>query len=180
MRPIKTIKPADLAVRGAFLSVVLIGGIVGGLRQHEAVPGTAASVRPVEASISLGFGLPSVRHCKPTDTGAGAARADASAQPASRRQVLSGSVLSSDGCTPIGGAKIEFWPAGPAAATSTSIADGAGHYRLQCDIPAADDGEAGYIHLRVSADGYNTLTTQYASQTSQDEDHFDIVLEPGK
>ena len=178
MRPIKTIRPTDLAIRGLFLSVVLIGGIVGHLQHNQAVPGTATNVRPVEAGMGIGFGLPFARQCSLAE--AGAARADAHAQVASHRQVLSGSVLSSDGCAPIGGAKIEFWPDGPAAAPSTSIADGAGRYRLQCDIPAADDDEAGYIHLRVSADGYNTLTTQYAPRADQADDHFDIVLQPGK
>ena len=163
-----------------FLSAVVIGGIVGHLQQTGAAPEMAVNEPVIEAGMDSAFDLSIAEQCQPTDAGAGAPNASSDAQPATP-QVLSGSVRSSAGCEPIAGAKIEFWPAGPQAAQPETLFVGAdGHYNLQCDLPDADTDSAGYIYLRVSADGYDTLTTQYTPRPNLIEDQFDIVLQPGK
>jgi len=180
----KMLKRSDLIVRGLFLGVIVIGGIVG-RPQFEASPGAAEANAPI-AAADMGPGLFIVPSCRSND----AETSEPSTEPvvlagadASQPQVLSGSVRSSAGCAPIGGAKIEFWPVGPDAADghskrATLFADANGKYRLRCDHPAAD--RAAYIYLRVSADGYATLMTHYQPKPSQAESEFDIVLEPGK
>jgi hypothetical protein len=52
-----------------------------------------------------------------------------------------------------------------------------GQYRLQCQVPAADGA---YMYLRVSADGYARITTQYQPKARQAESEFDIVLQLGR
>ena len=173
MRNDTMLKPSDLIVRGLFLAVVIIGGIAGRQRQ-------------LDADMSLGLVPAASPTCQTNDpeTSAPAATPGTPTRAeAGQRQVLSGSVRSSAGCVPIGGAKIEFWPDGPDAAhdhaqRGTLFADGNGKYRLQCDFPAAD--RAAYMYLRVSADGYATLMTQYGPKPSQAESEFAIVLQPGK
>jgi hypothetical protein len=166
------------------LSVVVIGGIVGRLQQTKALPDTAAAVSPVvEADMGLGITLPDLPTCRTSDASPSAPGAKLDTQATGGgRQVLSGAVRSSDGCAPIAGAKIEFWPAGSDTASgqeerATLYADRSGKYRLQCDLPAGDSGK--YIYLRVSADGYATLMLQYKPQVHQTESEFDIVLQPG-
>jgi hypothetical protein len=183
MRHEKTLTRSDLIVRGLFLAVVVIGGIVGWLQQIEAAPEDGAGAPVVAANI--GMVLPAVPTCQSnvSNMPPPSVRPDGTANgDAGKRRTLSGSVRSSAGCMPIGGAKIEFWPSGEDAADDRAkraplFADANGKYRLQCDLPAADGA---YIYLRVSADGYATLTTQYQPEPSQAESEFDIVLEPEK
>jgi hypothetical protein len=180
----KMLKRSDLIVRGLFLGVVVIGGIVGRLR-FEASPGAAEANAPM-AAANIGLVLPAPQSCRSDDAEPSAHSTEPvvpTGADASQPQVLSGSVRSSAGCAPIGGAKIEFWPVGPDAADghskrTTLFADANGKYRLRCDLPAAD--RAAYIYLRVSADGYATLMAHYQPKPSQAESEFDIVLEPGK
>jgi len=174
----KALKPSDLIVRGLFLAAVVIGGIADRL-QLSAAPEAPNAAAPV-AAAGIGPALPAAPACRAdAEMPAPATKPSAATSASSgRRHVLSGSVRSSADCTPIGGAKIEFWPAGDdPAARAMLFADTNGKYRLQCDLPAANGA---YIYLRVSADGYATLTTQYQPKARQPESEFDIVLQPGK
>jgi len=164
-----------MLVRGVFVLVVLIGGLVDRLQSNTAFE--PASANAPLAAAAMGQVLPETPACQPAASPDRATPGDAG-----RRHVLSGSVRSSAGRTPIGGAKVEFWPAGRNAASdrvehATLFADANGNYQLRCDRLAADGA---YIYLRVSADGYVTLTTQYQARASQAEHEFDIVLQPRK
>ncbi len=97
--------------------------------------------------------------------------------------VLRGVVRSSADCSPIAGAQIEFWLAGPDGqysdayrATVFSGPDGA--YRFESHFPPAYSGRPPHIHIRVTASGYQTLVTQYYPQPGQTEGTFDLVLIP--
>jgi protocatechuate 3,4-dioxygenase beta subunit len=98
--------------------------------------------------------------------------------------VLRGVVRSSDGCAPIAGAQIEFWMAGPDGEytddyRATQFTDAAGAYRFESNFPPPYTGRPPHIHLRVSAEGFETLITQYYPAEGQTEGAFDLVLIPG-
>lgn len=181
MRPLKTLKPIDLAIRGAFLTVVLIGGVLGQRSQGA----QQASQGGQAAALELGMGLPlpAATACQPTT--ADTDQSSAAAQPGkSQDYIVSGSVKSSAGCTPIGGAKIEFWPAQASDAdqdgAGITFADANGAYRFHCNDATSAAGKPGSIHVRVSADGYAPLVTRYTPDEGPAEGEFDVVLEPGK
>lgn len=182
MRPLKMLKPIDIAIRGVFLAVVVIGGVVGQLRS-QATPTESMSGAENVAEFGMGLPLPAARSCQPTAADTAQPRADT--QPGARQEyVLSGSVKSSTGCTPIGGARIEFWPSGAGATkqdeAGVAFADASGAYRFNCNDTATASGRPGPIHLRVSADGYTALVTDYDPKGSPAEGEFDVVLQPGK
>jgi hypothetical protein len=96
---------------------------------------------------------------------------------------LRGVVRSSSDCAPLPGATIEFWLAGPVheyddAHRATVIADQAGAYRFESNLPQPIEGRPPHIHLRVSAKGYKTLVTQHYPATGSIEAVFDVVLVP--
>ncbi|HEY0068823.1 MAG TPA: hypothetical protein VGE04_02525 [Chloroflexia bacterium] len=95
--------------------------------------------------------------------------------------VLKGVVRSSDGCRPIPGAQLEFWQVNDQAVydddhRATMHADGNGAYSFESNYPQAYGGRPSHIHLRVTADGYQTLITQFYPQQGETEATFDIVL----
>ncbi len=99
--------------------------------------------------------------------------------------VLRGVVRSSRDCSPIPGAQIEFWLAGPDGqyadayrATVFSGPDGA--YRFASHFPPSYGGRPPHIHIRITAPGYQTLVTQYYPQPGQTEGIFDLVLIPAR
>jgi protocatechuate 3,4-dioxygenase beta subunit len=97
--------------------------------------------------------------------------------------VLKGVVRSSSDCSPLAGAVIEFWLAGPDgkyddAHRATIIADASGAYWFESNIPSPYTGRPPHIHLRVSAAGFKTLVTQYYPKAREAEAIFDVVLVP--
>ncbi|HET6946653.1 MAG TPA: intradiol ring-cleavage dioxygenase, partial [bacterium] len=83
-----------------------------------------------------------------------------------RGHVLTGVVKSSRDCRPLGGARIEFWLAGPSgeygdAWRATVAADREGRYRFESHLPPPYAGRPSHIHVRVSAQGHRVLVTQY-------------------
>ncbi len=97
--------------------------------------------------------------------------------------VLRGVVRSSADCSPIAGAQIEFWLAGPdgryADAYRAMVFSGPdGAYRFESHFPLAYSGRPPHIHIRVTAPGYQTLVTQHNPQPGQTEGTFDLVLIP--
>lgn len=97
--------------------------------------------------------------------------------------VLGGVVRSSAGCAPIAGAQIELWLAGPDGEygddyRATLFADASGVYRFESNFPPPYTGRPPHIHIRISADGYETLVTQYYPAEGQTEGAFDLVLIP--
>ncbi len=97
--------------------------------------------------------------------------------------VLSGTVLSTDGCGPVPDARIEFWLANPGgeyddAHRATVFAGERGRYRFESNVPVSYGGRPPHIHVRVSAPGYRDLVTQHYPDAGQKEANFDLVLEP--
>jgi protocatechuate 3,4-dioxygenase beta subunit len=97
--------------------------------------------------------------------------------------LLEGLVKSAADCSPIEGARIEFWQAGPDgvyhdAYRATVIADEAGRYRFETDVPAGYGFRPPHIHVRISAQGFGTLVTQHYPQPGADSASFDLVLIP--
>jgi protocatechuate 3,4-dioxygenase beta subunit len=97
--------------------------------------------------------------------------------------ILQGVVRSAAGCAPIAGAQIEFWMAGPNGeytddyrATQLSGDDGA--YHFESHFPPPYSGRPPHIHLKVSAEGYQTLITQHYPKDGDTSASLDLVLVP--
>ena len=99
-----------------------------------------------------------------------------------RGLLVKGRVLAADTCKPIAGAKIAHWQAG---------ANGQYQDRLRAYLYSNRDGSYGFntewpamtiphIHFRVSAKGYQTLTTQWVGDQQASKIQFNIVLQPEK
>jgi len=98
-----------------------------------------------------------------------------------RGLVVSGVVKSAGSCTPIPGARLEWWQAGPSGnyddahrGALRTADDGA--YRFETNFPPAYFGRPPHIHLKVLAPGYRTLTTQLYPKAGQTRVTFDLVL----
>jgi protocatechuate 3,4-dioxygenase beta subunit len=96
---------------------------------------------------------------------------------------LTGTVKSSEDCSPIEGARIEFWLAGPNGRydddhRATLFSEKMGSYLFESNFPPPYGGRPSHIHLRVSAKGYKTLVTQYYPAAGHTKAIFDLVLMP--
>ena len=99
--------------------------------------------------------------------------------------VLSGVVRSSKDCSPLRGARIEFWLAGPDANydnahRATLFVDNSGGYRFESNVPVPYSGRPPHIHMRVSARGFQTLVTQHYPEKGKNSSAADLVLVPEK
>jgi len=97
--------------------------------------------------------------------------------------ILSGVVRSSVDCTPLKGARIEFWLAGPDGKydddhRATVFSDSEGRYKFESNYPRPYSGRPPHIHIRVSSEGFQTLTTQHYPQKGKSSDVFDLILVP--
>ncbi len=97
--------------------------------------------------------------------------------------LLSGVVKSAADCSPVAGARIELWLAGPQgryddAHRATVITDSEGGYRFESDPPPPYSGRPPHIHLRVTAPGFRTLVTQHYPEAEASSGRFDLVLIP--
>ncbi|MFQ5964898.1 MAG: intradiol ring-cleavage dioxygenase [Candidatus Scalinduaceae bacterium] len=97
--------------------------------------------------------------------------------------VLSGVVRSSVDCSPIAGTRIEFWLVGPHGRydddhRATLFSDKMGEYKFESNFPPSYARRPSHIHIKVTAKGYRTLTTQYYPVKGQTEGKFDLVLIP--
>ncbi len=95
--------------------------------------------------------------------------------------VLSGEVLSADGCEPIPGAQIEFWLADSQgvyddAHRATMLAGEQGEYQFQSNFPGLYENRPPHIHVRVTAPGHRELVTQHYPEAGQTAGTFDLVL----
>jgi protocatechuate 3,4-dioxygenase beta subunit len=96
--------------------------------------------------------------------------------------VLKG-VVKSTGCTPIAGARLEFWLAGPDgryddAHRATMFTDNQGAYRFESNFPPRYSFRPPHIHLRITAPGFKTLVTQHYPKGGTVQGTFDLVLVP--
>jgi protocatechuate 3,4-dioxygenase beta subunit len=99
--------------------------------------------------------------------------------------LLSGVVKSSRDCSPLGGALIEFWLAGPDGKydddhRATVYADGSGSFRFESNYPKPYFGRPPHIHIRVSARNFKTLVTQHYPQKSKTGATVELVLIPSE
>ena len=97
--------------------------------------------------------------------------------------ILSGIIRSATGCAPIVGARIEFWLAGANGEyddnhRATIFADSNGGYRFESNLPPPYAGRPSHIHIRASAEGFQTLITQYYPPAKETAGAFDLVLAP--
>jgi len=97
--------------------------------------------------------------------------------------ILSGVVRSSVDCTPLKGARTEFWLAGPNGEydddhRATVFSDNEGRYKFESNYPRPYSGRPPHIHIRTSSEGFQTLTTQHYPQKGKSSDVFDLVLVP--
>jgi protocatechuate 3,4-dioxygenase beta subunit len=96
--------------------------------------------------------------------------------------ILTGLILSGIDCSPIAGARVEFWLRNPRGQyddlhRGTAVTDGSGRYRIESNFPGGG-GFGPHIHLRVAVGGYRPLVTIYFPRTGTTEGMYDIVLEP--
>ena len=98
-----------------------------------------------------------------------------------RGLVVTGVVRSAGACTPIPGARIEWWSVNPGGdyddghrATATAGAEG--RYRYETDPPVGYTGRPPHLHVRVSAPGHRVLVTQLYPQPNQTAIETDFVL----
>ncbi len=97
--------------------------------------------------------------------------------------VLRGTVRSSPDCVPISGARIEFWLVGPNRSYSddyraTIISDENGKYVFECEKPKSYGFRPAHIHIRVSAEGRQSLVTQHYPRKDVSKAKLDLVLSP--
>jgi protocatechuate 3,4-dioxygenase beta subunit len=96
---------------------------------------------------------------------------------------LRGVVRSSRDCSPIAGARLEFWQTGPDAIyddehRATLYSDASGAYSFESNFPPGYSGRPPHIHVRVTVPDHKVLITQYYPQPGDTEGTFDLVLIP--
>ncbi len=97
--------------------------------------------------------------------------------------LLTGTVKSAVDCTPIARPLIEFWQTGPDghyddAHRAAVITDDSGKYQLETNFPGNYATRPPHIHIRVSAEGFQTLVTQHYLQPGTSDAVFDLILIP--
>ncbi len=96
---------------------------------------------------------------------------------------LSGEVKSATDCSPIPGARVELWLAGPDGRyndehRATVLTDRSGDFLFQSNFPPKYTNRPPHIHIRVTAPGHKTLVTQHYPEKGSREGEFDLVLAP--
>jgi protocatechuate 3,4-dioxygenase beta subunit len=144
-----------------------------------------ASFAMVSAAVVLPGGTASAEGCPPTpDDLLGPFYVPGAPVRSSvgKGHVLRGTVRSSADCRPIAGARVELWLAGPNgyddAHRATVIADEAGRYEFESELPGPFERRPPHIHVRVAHPGFRTLVTQQYPAAGEAEGTFDLVLRP--
>lgn len=94
--------------------------------------------------------------------------------------IVSGRVLSVSNCEPIANAKVSHWQAGENGQYQDRLraylySDNKGRYRFSTEWPAAI---VPHIHFIVSANGFETIGTQWIGNDKTKAIRFDIILRP--
>lgn len=97
--------------------------------------------------------------------------------------LLSGTVRSSANCSPIAGARIEFWQAGPDgrygdAYRATVYSDKRGRYRLETFQAVPYANRPPHIHILVDVKAFEGLVTQHYPKRGTKGARLDLVLVP--
>jgi protocatechuate 3,4-dioxygenase beta subunit len=95
--------------------------------------------------------------------------------------VIWGVVRSVRDCSPLEGARIEWWSANSHgdyddAHRATQQASPDGRYQYTTDFPGRYPGRPPHVHVRVTAPGHQTLITQVYPQQGQTSLSVDLVL----
>lgn len=97
--------------------------------------------------------------------------------------LLDGAVKSAVDCSPLRGATIEIWMAGPDGIyadrwRATVFPRSNGRYYFVSHFPGPYGSRPPHIHLRVAAPGFEELFTQHYPVPGQESATFDLVLVP--
>jgi protocatechuate 3,4-dioxygenase beta subunit len=97
--------------------------------------------------------------------------------------VLTGVVLTSVGCRPIPGARVELWQANAKgqylrALSGTVNVDRSGRFRFEGPYPASYEGRPPHIHLRVVGRGHEVLLSRYEPSRGSRRGAIRLVLVP--
>jgi protocatechuate 3,4-dioxygenase beta subunit len=97
--------------------------------------------------------------------------------------LLSGTIRSAKDCSAVPGAEIEFWLAGPDgryddAHRAAVLADESGTYRFESNVPPKYTSRPPHVHMRVTAENFETLITQHYPKNGTSEGDFPLVLIP--
>ena len=144
----------------ATIGTTLLLGVPG-----PSAAGTACQATPPDAFGPFGRGSPPVR----SSIGQG--------------HVLTGVVLSSVGCRPIPGARVELWQANAKgryvrALSATVNVDRSGRFRFEGPYPASYEGGPPHIHLRVVGRGHEVLLSRYEPLRGARRGSVRLVLVP--
>jgi protocatechuate 3,4-dioxygenase beta subunit len=95
--------------------------------------------------------------------------------------VVSGMARSAADCSPIRGARVEWWQANPRGRYEDThrgmqVTGPDGGYRFETDFPPPYAGRPSHIHFKAFAPGHRPLTTQLYPKAGQTEITFDLVL----
>lgn len=154
-------------------------GLVAIILSGSWLPPTSQGLKSVQAVETA---------CQPTPTDSLGPFYEANAPVRSsvgKGYILAGVVQSAENCSPIEGARIEFWLAGPNGKydddhRATVFSDESGKYRFESNFPPGYSGRPSHIHIRVSAGGYGTLVTQHYPVKGQAEGTFPLVIIPAR
>jgi protocatechuate 3,4-dioxygenase beta subunit len=97
--------------------------------------------------------------------------------------ILSGIVRSSADCSPVEGARIEFWLVGADGQYDDDhraivISDKSGSYLFESNVPPPYFGRPPHVHIRVTAGGYLDLITQHYPLAGRTQAMLDLILVP--
>ncbi len=98
-----------------------------------------------------------------------------------RGLTVSGKVMSAGSCMIIPGARVEWWQANQKGKyddehRGAQLTSSEGSYRFETDSPPSYFFRPPHIHFKISAHGYQTLTTQVYPKDGQSTIDFDFVL----
>ena len=99
--------------------------------------------------------------------------------------LLEGVVKSARDCSPIPGARIEFWLVNLEGNydddhRATVPVNSSGGYSFESNFPKSYGGRPAHIHVRVTAPGYETLVTQHYPKAGDARMTYDLILVPVK
>jgi protocatechuate 3,4-dioxygenase beta subunit len=94
---------------------------------------------------------------------------------------ISGKVRSAGSCTPIPGARVEWWQANREGKYDDEhrgalLTAGDGSYRFETDFPPAYYDRPPHIHVKVFAHGHRTLTTQIYPEEGRKFIPIDLIV----
>jgi protocatechuate 3,4-dioxygenase beta subunit len=143
-----------------------------------------AALIGLAAVVGLGGATWAQPKCAPTppDVEGPFYKANAPVREATGKGLLvTGGVKSAAGCSPIKGARVEWWQASPRGEYDErhrgSLTTGeTGAYRFETDFPPPYAGRPSHIHVKALAAGHRPLTTQLYLKGGEREVAFDLVL----